>query len=52
MLDIKPPIPNEVHWTLRVPQKLDDKVEILVRKHKVPKSTVIRSLIEAGLKNV
>lgn len=36
----------------RVPQKMIDQIEILVRKHKVDRSVVIRSLIEAGLKTV
>ena len=37
---------------IRVDEKLNNQVMQLVRKHKISKSVVLRSLIEAGLKNI
>jgi len=52
MLDIKPRETFEVRWIVRVDKKMDNDIKMLARKHKVPKSTVVRSLIEEGLRHI
>ena len=37
---------------IRMDDKLFDQIKILERKHKVERSAIIRSLIEAGLKSL
>lgn len=51
-LDIKQPeLKNQTIYA-RVPQKMVDQIDMLVRKHKIDRSVVIRSLIEAALKEI
>jgi hypothetical protein len=49
MLDVKPAQVFEVKWHIRVEKKMDDQIRMLAKKHKTEISTVIRSLIDAGL---
>ncbi len=49
MLEITQKTKFPKRWIVRVDKEMDNQVLILTRKHKVEKSTVIRSLIEAGL---
>lgn len=51
-LDLKVRIKMDKTLFTRVDEKLYNQIEILARKHKVERSVVVRSLIEAGLKNL
>ena len=52
-LEIKaqPPIKKHIIF-VRIDDPLFDQIKILERKHKVDRSSVVRSLIEAGLKSI
>ena len=50
-LDIKKNTKSKLFW-VRVPEELFNKVEVLKRKHKTERSTIVRRLIEIGLNEV
>lgn len=52
MFEINQPELKEKTLSVKVPKKMMDQIDILVRKHKVKKPVVIRSLIEAGLRSI
>jgi hypothetical protein len=51
-LDLKIQLKKNKTLFARVEDKIYTQVEILAQKHKVEKSVVVRSLIEAGLRTI
>ena len=52
MLDIQKPVNKSYMFWVRVDKPLYDKVQILVKQHKVDRSVVVRKLIEIALETL
>jgi len=50
-LDIQKTQKSHMFW-VRVPEELFNKIEVLKRKHKTERSTIVRRLIEIGYNEV
>lgn len=51
-LDLKIALKKDKTLFTRVDEEMYNKVLVLERKHKVERSTIVRSLIEAGLRTL